>query len=62
MGLDSTGKILNKELHIRMIVIVNECRFEKSAEEKTKQQVGTLRPNSPHSVTKKNDGIKLGKR
>jgi len=41
---------------------VNEWVFENSTEERTKQQVGTLRLNRLYAVTKKNNGIKLGKR
>ena len=44
-----------------MILRVNEWLFVNSTEERTKQ-VGTLRLNRPYSVTKKNDGIELGKR
>jgi hypothetical protein len=44
-----------------MIVILNECLFENSAEERTKQ-VGTFRLNRTYLVTKNNDGIKSGKR
>jgi hypothetical protein len=61
VDLESIGKILSKELHIPMILIVNEWLFENSAEERTKQ-VGTLRLNRPYAVTHKKNGIKLGKR
>ena len=64
MGLDFIGKILSKGLYIPMILVLiaNEWLFENSAEERTKQQVGTLPLSRPYSVTEKNDGIKLGKR
>ena len=43
VGLDSIRKIVSKELHIPMIVIVNEWHFENSAEEMTKQVVELVR-------------------
>lgn len=36
-----------------MMLVVNEWLFENSAEERKKQQVGTLRLNRPYSVTEK---------
>jgi len=60
VGLDSIWKILSKELHIPMILRVNEWLFVNSTEERTKQ-VGTLRLNRPYSVTKKKWWNRIGK-